>query len=83
MLDEVSNNCTNNIEDGSDKIVLKIWEVFNALLEKCEGNGYKTMIASLQHDYVTQRELIVKSYELRLKDAGIIRDKILSDLGSV
>ena len=80
MLDEVSNNCANNIQGGSGKIVLKIWEVFNALLEKCEGDGYKTMIASLQHDYVEQREVIVKSYERRLHDAGLIRDKILSDL---
>ncbi len=80
MLDEVSNNCANNVNGGSGKLVAKIWEVFNALLEKCENDGYKTMIASLQQDYIHQRETIVKSYERRLIDAGVIRDKILSDL---
>eukprot|EP00943_MAST-04B_sp_MAST-4B-sp1_P005203 g5203.t1 len=80
MLDEVSNNCANYVNGGSNKLVAKIWEVFNALLEKCEGDGYKTMIASLQQDYIHQRETIVKSYERRLIDANVIRDKILSDL---
>ena len=80
MLDEVSSNCTKQEKGGSGRLVAKIWEVFNALLEKCEGDGYKSMIASLQQDYVEQREITVKAYERRLLDAELIRTRLLSDL---
>ena len=80
MLDEVSSNCVKHEKGGSGRLVAKIWEVFNALLEKCEGNGYKAMIASLQQDYVEQREITVKAYERRLLDAELIRTRLLSDL---
>ena len=79
MLDRES-NCTKQGKGGSGRLVAKIWEVFNALLEKCEGNGYKSMIASLQQDYVEQREITVKAYERRLLDAELIRTRLLSDL---
>ena len=38
------------------------------------------MIASLQQDYVEQREITVKAYERRLLDAELIRTRLLSDL---
>ena len=56
MLSEVGNNC---VEKEGEKIVTKLWEIFNALLERCEGKGYKTAIAQVQSDYTQQRETVI------------------------
>ena len=79
MLSEVSNNC---VEKEGEKIVTKLWEIFNALLERCEGKGYKTAIAQVQSDYTQQRETVIQSYEIRMNDMGVIQSKILSDLNN-
>ena len=75
MLSEVSNNC----RERRRKIVTKLWEIFNALLERCEEriqNGH----CSGQSDYTQQRETVIQSYERRMNDMGVIQSKILSDL---